>query len=185
MSVYPRRGDRGETDLFGGPRVSKDHLRVEAYGGVDELNAAIGVAAAATGHDDLRALLVRVQGLLFDLGGTLATPDPARRRKSGVPEVGGEDVGELEAQIDTFERELQPLKRFILPGGTPGAAALHVARTVCRRAERHCVRLQREESLSEASLRTLNRLSDLLFVMARVENHRAGVSDVEWLGRDG
>jgi cob(I)alamin adenosyltransferase len=183
LSVYTRRGDRGETDLFGGPRVPKDHLRVEAYGGVDELNAVIGAAAAATGHDDLRAILVQTQGLLFDMGGTLATPDPERREKSRVPEVGVEDVTALEARIDAFEQELEPLKRFILPGGTPGAAALHVARTVCRRAERRCVGLHREDPLGEASLRYLNRLSDLLFVMARIENRRAGVPDVEWQGR--
>jgi cob(I)alamin adenosyltransferase len=183
LSVYTRRGDRGETDLFGGPRVAKDHLRVEAYGGVDELNAVIGVAASATGHDDLRATLLEMQGLLFDLGGYLATPDPARREKSQVPEIRVGDVSALEERIDTLEAELEPLKRFILPGGAPAAAALHVARTVCRRAERYCVRLHREQPLSEVSLRYLNRLSDLLFVMARVENHRAGVPDVEWEGR--
>jgi cob(I)alamin adenosyltransferase len=183
LSVYTRRGDRGETDLFGGPRVPKDHRRVEAYGGVDELNAAIGVAASVTTHDDLRAILVETQGLLFDIGGYLATPDPSRRKGSRVPEVGAEDVSALEGRIDAFEEELEPLKRFILPGGTPASAALHVARTVCRRAERGCVRLHREEPLSDVSLRYLNRLSDLLFVMARVENRRAGVPDIEWEGR--
>jgi cob(I)alamin adenosyltransferase len=183
MKVYTRRGDGGETDLFGGPRVAKDEARVEAYGQVDELNACIGSCAAQTGHDDLRQVLGPVQNRLFDLGGTLATPDPERRRKSGVPEPTPADVDELESHIDAFQRELEPLQRFILPGGTPAAAAFHTARTVCRRAERRVVSLQRLEPVGEASLGYLNRLSDLLFVLARVENRRAGIDDVEWEGR--
>ena len=183
MKIYTRRGDSGETDLFGGPRVAKDALRVAAYGDVDELNAALGDCAAATEHIDLRDLVRRIQGLLFDLGATLATPDPERRTKSGVPEPGAEDVELLEAHIDELEGELEPLRRFVLPGGCRAAAAFHVARTVCRRAERRTVALHRDSPLSEASLCTLNRLSDLLFVMARVENRRAGVPDVEWEGR--
>ncbi|MDJ0852212.1 MAG: cob(I)yrinic acid a,c-diamide adenosyltransferase [Myxococcota bacterium] len=183
MKIYTRRGDAGDTDLFGGPRVGKDDLRVEAYGAVDELNSALGVCASATQHIDLRDVVRRVQGLLFDLGATLATPDAERREKSGVPEPEPADVEALEQHIDVFEQELQPLRRFILPGGCHAAAALHVARTVCRRAERRTVALHRAEPVSEACLRFLNRLSDLLFVMARVENHRAGVADVEWEGR--
>ncbi len=185
MKIYTRRGDAGETDLFGGERVAKDHQRVAAYGAVDELNASLGQAAALTSHDDVRALSQGVQGALFDLGAYLATPDAARREKSGVPEVGAPEVEELEANIDAFEKELEPLRRFVLPGGTPAAAAFHVARTVCRRAERATVALAREEALTAPSLSFLNRLSDLLFVLARVENHRAGVPDVEWLGREG
>lgn len=183
MKIYTRRGDRGETDLFGGPRVAKDHARVEAYGAVDELNASLGVCIAQSEHEDLSGLGRRIQARLFGLGGTLATPDPGYRRKIGVPELGPDDVADLESSIDTLERELEPLERFILPGGTPAAAAFHSARTVCRRAERRAVELHRDEPLDEASLRYLNRLSDLLFVMARVENRRAGVSDIEWEGR--
>ena len=183
MKVYTRRGDGGETDLFGGPRVAKDEARVEAYGQVDELNACVGSCAAQTGHDDLRQVLVAMQNRLFDLGGTLAAPDPERRRKSGVPEATAADVEELESHIDALERELEPLQRFILPGGTPAAAAFHAARTVCRRAERRVVSLHCLEPVAEACLGYLNRLSDLLFVMARVENRRAGVADVEWEGR--
>lgn len=184
MKVYTRRGDRGETDLFGGPRVAKDDLRVEACGAVDELNAVVGCAAAATAHEDLRAILGEVQSLLFDLGGTLATPDAAQRAKSRVPGVEQRDIDAAESQIDGLEKELEPLKRFVLPGGTAAAAELHVARTVCRRAERRCVALHREDPINEPSLGYLNRLSDLLFVMARVENRRADVSDVEWIGRE-
>ncbi len=185
MKVYTRRGDAGETDLFGGPRVAKDALRVEAYGEVDELNACLGRFAAETGHEDLRELAREVQARLFDLGGYLASPDPEQRRRSRVPEPEAADILALERHIDAFESQLEPLKRFILPGGCPAAAACHVARTVCRRAERRIVALHREEPLSDASLGYLNRLSDLLFVMARLENRRAGIADVEWEGRRG
>ncbi len=184
MKIYTRRGDAGETDLFGGERVAKDHARVAAYGAVDELNAALGVATAASGHEDVRALCQRIQGTLFDLGATLATPDAERREKAGVPEIDAADVEHLERQIDAFEKELEPLRRFVLPGGCAAAAAFHVARTVCRRAERETVGLARGERVGAESLRYLNRLSDLLFVLARLENARAGVPDVEWLGRD-
>ena len=183
MAIYTRRGDRGETDLFGGGRVGKDDVRVEAYGAVDELNAVIGAAMSTSAQEDLRALCRSVQEMLFDLGAYLATPDPDRRAKSGVREPGDDAVAALEAQIDAFEKELDPLRSFILPGGVQAAAAFHLARTVCRRAERRAVALDREQKLGEACLRYLNRLSDLLFVLARVENRRAGVGDLEWSGR--
>jgi cob(I)alamin adenosyltransferase len=183
MKIYTKRGDTGETDLLGGPRVSKDHARVEAYGVVDELNAVLGVCAAETPHADVGSLLAKLQGWMFDLGAYLASPDAERRRKGRVPEPREADVAELEKAIDDFEAKLTPLERFILPGGTRAAAAFHVARTVCRRAERCAVALHHEEPLDGAALRLLNRLSDLLFVMARVENRRAGVADVEWPGR--
>lgn len=182
MKLYTRRGDGGETDLFGGSRVGKDALRVEAYGAVDELNACVGVCRAESSHADLRELLEAVQSRLFDLGGVLATPSASHREKSGMPEPGSEDVAELEAHIDRLEQELPALDRFILPGGCKSAAAFHVARTVCRRAERRAVALHRDEAVPEASLRYLNRLSDLCFVLARVENRRAGVADVKWVG---
>ena len=183
MKIYTRRGDRGETDLFGGGRVAKDNLRVALYGEVDELNSCVGVAVAATQHDDLRALLQRVQNTLFDLGAHLATPDAARREKADIPGASSEDIEELEAKIDLFEGELEPLKNFVLPGGTQAAAALHLARTVCRRVERSAVALDREESLDERVLRYVNRLSDLLFVLARLENARARVPDIPWTAR--
>ena len=183
MTLYTRRGDAGETDLFGGPRVSKGHLRVEAYGAVDELNAAVGAARVVSQHEDLRDITGEIQSLLFDIGGTLATPDPQRRAESGVPELEAQQVDTLERHIDRLEQELEPLRRFVLPGGTAAAAAFHVARTACRRAERRCVALHGREPLDAVMLGYLNRLSDLLFVMARVENRRAGSGDVEWVGR--
>ena len=183
MKIYTRRGDRGETDLFGGPRVAKDHLRVEAYGAVDELNAALGAALADTAHQDIRDLARSIQGDLFDLGAYLSSPDAERRKKRGVREPLEADVEALEARIDAFEAELEPLRNFVLPGGTSAAAAFHLARTVCRRAERRAVSLDREAPLEAPALRYLNRLSDLLFVLARVENRRAGLGDQVWAGR--
>jgi cob(I)alamin adenosyltransferase len=183
MKIYTRRGDGGETDLIGGPRVAKDHLRVETYGAVDELNASLGVCAAVTRQADLRGIVQRVQELLFELGSDLATAPDQRPSADVVSKPGAEDVDTLEQKIDLLEKELAPLQRFILPGGCQAAAAFHVARTACRRAERRAVRLHRDEPLAEASLRYLNRLSDLLFVMARVENRRAGFPEVEWQGR--
>ena len=133
MKIYTRRGDQGQTDLFGGERVAKSDARVEAYGEVDELNACVGAAAAESQHADLRGLLQRVQSTLFDLGATLATPDPERREKANIPRASEADVAELEAAIDRLEGELPPLRSFILPGGSRASAAFHVARTVCRR----------------------------------------------------
>lgn len=182
MKVYTRRGDAGETDLFGGERVGKDVLRVAAYGDVDELNAALGVALAHSSHADVRALGGTLQGQLFELGAYLATPDAARREKASIPTLSSDDVSVLEGHIDAFEKELAPLQRFVLPGGTPAAAAFHLARTVGRRAERTAVELHRKEPLGPAALGYLNRLSDLLFVLARLENARDGCGDVEWEG---
>jgi cob(I)alamin adenosyltransferase len=185
VKIYTRRGDAGETDLLGGGRVAKDGARVEAYGAVDELNAQLGAAAAISTQPDLRDLAREIQEKLFALGAHLASPDEARRERAAIPGVGDADVEALEKRIDALESELAPLRRFILPGGSPAAAGFHLARTVCRRAERRAVTLQREEPLSPVALRYLNRLSDLLFVLARVENRRADVPDVEWEGRGG
>jgi cob(I)alamin adenosyltransferase len=182
VKIYTRRGDTGETDLFAGGRVGKDDVRVEAYGAVDELLAVLGAAAADSTQADLRTLVAELQCTLFALGSYLATPDADRRAKSGIAEPAQAWVDALEAAIDLAEGELAPLSRFILPGGARGAASFHHARVVCRRAERRCVTLHRTQPLSEVALRYLNRLSDLLFVLARLENKRAGVPDVEWAG---
>lgn len=185
MKIYTKRGDAGQTDLFGGDRVGKDAQRVAAYGDVDELNAMVGVASAAGIDPELASDLETVQSALFDLGSSLATPDPAHRKKSGIGGVSSHDIEAAEALIDRLEEGLTPLQTFILPGGSSSAAAFHVARTVCRRAERAVVGLAGTdgESVEETSLRYLNRLSDLFFVIARHENARQGVADIAWVGR--
>ncbi|HEU0013925.1 MAG TPA: cob(I)yrinic acid a,c-diamide adenosyltransferase [Longimicrobium sp.] len=186
LRIYTRTGDRGETGLFGGQRVPKDHARVEAYGDVDELNSVLGAALAhleAEGQDELVAGLRAVQADLFTVGANLATPAPedGGREAPWIPALPAGRVEELEAWIDRAEAELEPLKAFILPGGTPAAAALHLARTVCRRAERRVVSLAREVHVGREWIVYLNRLSDLLFTLARLANHRAGRGDVPWV----
>ena len=185
MKIYTRTGDEGETGLFGGPRVRKDAMRVEAYGAVDELNAVLGTAVAALADADLRTMLLEVQSALFDLGGELATPGVRERAAAGqlAPQVPVEAIERLEGWIDALEEELEPLTQFILPGGAPAAASLHHARTVCRRAERRAVTLAASEEVSGAALRYLNRLSDFLFVAARAVNARAGVEEPRWTAR--
>jgi cob(I)alamin adenosyltransferase len=177
MKIYTKTGDKGETGLFGGPRVRKDHLRIEAYGSVDELNAVLGVARSETLPAEIDALLAQIQNSLFDLGAELAAPDPT---KMGVASVGASHVEVLESAIDRYEAGLPPLKTFILPGGARGAAQLHVARTVCRRAERRLISLSAAETISGQLIIYLNRLSDLLFVLAREVNRAGGKSDVPW-----
>jgi cob(I)alamin adenosyltransferase len=181
MRIYTKTGDGGETGLFGGERVPKDHHRVVAYGEVDELNAALGLARATDPSDFEDALLQAIQRSLFTIGAELATPDPARLAKAlGGPPIGETDAKALEQAIDRLDAGLPPLKTFILPGGAPKGAALHLARTVCRRAERGVVRLAREVTVSPAIGIYLNRLSDLLFVLARAANARAGAGDLPW-----
>jgi len=185
VRIYTRTGDEGETSLFGGGRVPKGHVRVEAFGTVDELNAVLGLSIAFMEDEGVRAMLSRIQTDLFTLGASLATPgseDGTSRVET--PLLPGERVGEMEGWIDAASEELPPLRSFILPGGTRGAAFLHHARTVCRRAERSVVRLKEAEGIDSVVLEYLNRLSDLLFMMARVENHRQGTQDVPWRGRD-
>lgn len=185
VKVYTRGGDEGETSLFGGRRVRKDDLRVEAYGAVDELNAILGVAAAELADGELVTCLEAVQAALFELGGELATPNVAERetRGKGIARVAQKQVDELEAWIDKLDGELEPLRNFVLPGGTRAAALLHYGRTVCRRAERRVVTLSASEAIASVPVRYLNRLSDLLFTLARTVNRRAGVSETLWSGR--
>jgi len=179
MKIYTKTGDDGQTGLFGGPRVSKDAPRIEAYGTVDELNSVLGLARAETLPESIDALLATIQSELFSLGAELATPNPAAK---GTHLIGPGHIQRLEQAIDEYESQLEPLKQFILPGGTTGAATLHLARTICRRAERRLVTLVHScsESISPELLVYLNRLSDLLFVLARAANHAAGVTDVPW-----
>ncbi|MBX6377189.1 MAG: cob(I)yrinic acid a,c-diamide adenosyltransferase [Clostridia bacterium] len=183
VRIYTRTGDSGETGLWGGRRVGKDDARVEAYGAVDELNAAIGWARTQGPDPDLDAVLARIQGELFAIGADLAAPrGPGEPPPAAVRVVAAAHVAALEADIDRLDGALPPLNRFILPGGTPLAAALHLCRTVCRRAERRAVALARLEAVNPEVVRYLNRLSDLLFVLARAANHRAGQADVTWEG---
>lgn len=188
MKIYTRTGDGGETGLFGGGRVSKDDVRVEAYGAVDELNSTLGlalVALPAGAAADVARTLRLVQADLLNLGAHLATPTPedGGRAASHVPALPLERIEEMEAAIDAAEGELEPLRSFILPGGTEGAARLHVARTVCRRAERRVITLARHQRVDNGVVQYLNRLSDLLFTFARLANHRSGAEDVKWEGR--
>jgi cob(I)alamin adenosyltransferase len=180
LKIYTKTGDDGETGLWGGLRVGKDAARVQAYGTVDECNAAIGVARAAFTAmpelDDLAELLAQIQNQLFVVGADLATPGAA----ASIPRIGPDEIAFLEQTIDALEINLKPLKQFILPGGTLAAAQLHLARTVCRRAERSVVALAREEPIGQHVGAYLNRLSDCLFVLARANNARAGVPDVPW-----
>lgn len=184
--IYTRRGDTGETGLIGAARVAKDDPRVEAYGEVDELNAVLGsVIAADPSHDLDPERLHLIQEDLFAIGARLATADPNRaRRRGAIPELPPERIGELEAWIDEMDEELVPLTAFILPGGSPLAARLQVARTVCRRAERAIIGLlPSQPDLGEVLVPYVNRLSDLLFTLARYANHLAGVEDTIWAPR--
>lgn len=181
MKIYTRTGDEGDTGLFGGGRVSKDHSRVAAYGTVDELNAHVGVAISSVADPDIQALLEQIQHDLFTIGADLSSmPKQDGTRHEHLPDLPTGRVAEMEAWIDEADNELEELRNFILPGGGPGAAALHVARTICRRAERTVVHLATLEPVEEDIVIYLNRLSDLLFTLARVENHRSGLPDVVW-----
>ncbi len=181
MKIYTRTGDGGETSLFGGGRVSKDHPRVEAYGTVDELSSHLGVAITEALTDTCTSRLPLIQRDLFAIGASLATPRRDDGRPSPeVPPLPAGRIAEMEAWMDQADAQLPPLKRFILPGGTRAAATLHVARAVCRRAERATVELAKNADVDEDIIRYLNRLSDLLFVLARAENQAAGEPDVEW-----
>lgn len=181
MKIYTRTGDEGETALFGGGRVPKTHERVEAYGTVDELNAFLGRAIGVVEHPTAGERLREVQHDLFTLGAYLATP-PARegRVRPQLPPFPEGRIAEMEGWMDEAEGELPPLRAFVLPGGSAGAAELHICRTVCRRAERQVVALGTEAPEALLFIRYLNRLSDLLFTLARLENHHSGVGDVEW-----
>jgi cob(I)alamin adenosyltransferase len=170
--IYTRTGDDGSTGLGDGSRTAKDSLRVEAFGTVDELNSHVGLLMTHELPENVRTMLTGIQHDLFDLGGEICVP--------GRAAMAADYVTRLEQQLDGLNAELEPLKEFILPGGSAAAAACHVARTVCRRAERRLVSLTREESVSAPALRYLNRLSDLLFVMARYINRQQGVGDVLW-----
>lgn len=177
MKIYTKTGDGGETGTFGGPRVRKDDVRVEAMGDVDELNAVIGLARCDGLDERMDQLLRSIQNELFDLGAQIATPEPERL---GTKRMTAGLIARLESAIDEYEAQLPPLTAFILPGGVRPAAMLHLARTVCRRAERRVVALSQQAEIAEEVIVYLNRLSDLLFVLARSVNRTAGCGDVLW-----
>lgn len=188
MKLYTRTGDDGTTGLFGGRRVTKHHPRVVAYGEVDELNAAIGLALAACesgsqARQEIGDVLRELQSRLFDLGADLATP-PGDKHETKVRRVAGSDVEQAERWIDAIDDANAPLTSFILPGGSELAARLHLARTICRRTERAVIAMREEdEAVSDAAIMFLNRISDLLFAMARRANADASVADVPWVSR--
>ena len=181
-SIYTRGGDAGETGLIGGGRVLKDSARVEAYGDVDELTAALGLARSLKLPAEVEAQVAAAQDQLFTLGAVLATPHDSSRSNT-LPQLQPEWVGAMESAIDAFDRELPALRNFILAGGEAAASALHLARTICRRAERRVVTLAKHGEANPTAVVYLNRLSDLIFTWARVVNHRAGVADVIWRPR--
>jgi cob(I)alamin adenosyltransferase len=181
VKIYTKTGDRGDTGLFGGGRVPKNHPRVAAYGDVDELNSVLGVCRATEPMPRIDDLLLPIQRDLLAVGALLATPNPEKMREHLVKaKIDDRRIHELEVAIDAGDLEIEPLKAFIIPGGSAKAAQLHVARTVCRRAERAVVAMQETESIPALAVVYLNRLSDLLFTLARVANQKAGVVEESW-----
>ena len=180
MKIYTKTGDKGKTSLFGGKRVWKDDLRIQSYGTVDELNSIIGVAITEIKNKELKKYLSSIQHELFNLGSDLASPEYKSNKNLSIPRINGINTKRLEALIDKVDNKLLPLKNFILPGGLKGAALLHHARTVCRRAEREVISLSKIEKVNTEIKIYLNRLSDLLFVLARFENFSSKHPDIEW-----
>lgn len=180
MKIYTKTGDKGETSLFGGKRVSKNSGRIAAYGIVDELNSFIGLTLCEVQDEDVRILLTRIQNKLFTLGSDLATPRTKKNEKLKVIRISTDDYIHLEKEIDYFDSKLEPLKNFILPGGSRAASLLHICRTATRRAERQVVALNNSVKVGDNIIIFLNRLSDLFFVLARYENKISNHSDVKW-----
>lgn len=180
MKIYTKTGDKGETSLFGGERVSKKSNRIEAYGTVDELNSFIGLAVTEVSDSDVRDLLLKIQNQLFIVGSDLATPKTGKTSKLKIQRVTPKFYKEIEKAIDHFDAQLERLKNFILPGGSKSASLLHICRTISRRAERRVVALNDTVKLGDNIIIFLNRLSDLFFVLARYENQFSGVADIKW-----
>jgi cob(I)alamin adenosyltransferase len=180
MKIYTKGGDKGQTGLFGGERVSKNSERIEAYGTIDELNSFIGLAVEEVKSPETKAILQNIQNELFTLGSDLATPLNESNEKYKIPRVPKSFYEEAEKQIDKFEEQLEPLQNFILPGGSKASALLNICRTICRRAERRVVTLKASNDIGENIIIFLNRLSDLFFVLARYENMISGIPDIIW-----
>ena len=182
MRIYTRTGDKGQTSLLGGKRVPKDHVRIEAYGTIDELNSHIGMLRDLAGTDQ-RELLISIQEKLFSLGSRLASASNEEADKFKVPHVEEADITALETAMDAMDAVLPEMRNFILPGGHPSVSQAHICRTVCRRAERLVVSIAEQEQLPESVVRYLNRLSDLLFVLARWLGHTLGADEIPWRPR--
>jgi cob(I)alamin adenosyltransferase len=180
MKIYTKSGDKGETGLFGGERVSKDSLRIEAYGTVDELNSFIGLAIIESGTEEIKKLLQEIQNTLFVAGSDLSAPDNETNQKHNILRINDKHIKDIETEIDKFESKLDEIRNFILPGGCKSAAILHICRAVCRRAERRVVSLNNVMKIGNDIIIFLNRLSDLFFVLARYENKTAGIPDIIW-----
>ena len=180
MKIYTKTGDLGETGLFGGERVSKDSLRIEAYGTIDELNSVIGLTITEVKGEGVKELLQTIQNRLFSLGSDLATPDTEKNKRLNIERVPDEYISHLEQAIDFYNDKLPELRIFILPGGGKVASYMHLARTVCRRAERRIVALNMVEEINKNIIIFVNRLSDLFFVLARYENFVSDIPDVAW-----
>jgi len=180
LKIYTKTGDKGETGLFGGKRVQKSSSRINAYGTVDELNAAVGLALCDVEDEKVNSVLKKLQHQLFTVGADLATPLEVGSKNISIPRVSEEYILESEKAIDFFDNQLEELRYFILPGGTKSAAQLHVARTICRRAEREVVLLSQQEEINQNIVIFLNRISDLLFVLSRFENKAAEIPDQKW-----
>ena len=181
MKIYTKTGDKGETGLFGGERVSKDSLRISAYGTVDELNSFIGLAITEVKDEGIKKNLLKIQNQLFVVGSDLATPEDEKTKKLNIQRTPASFYTDIERMIDDYEEQLDELRNFILPGGSKGAAILHICRTICRRAEREVVALKNSVTIGENIIIFLNRLSDLLFVLSRFENKVSNHPDTKWL----
>ncbi len=180
MKIYTKTGDNGTTGLFGGERVQKNSLRIEAYGTIDELNSYIGFSILEVKSEEVKNLLIKLQNQLFIAGSDLATPETIENEKYKIPRITSDFYLEIEKQIDYFDAKLIPLKNFILPGGCKSAAILHICRTICRRAERKIVSLKNTVNIGENILIFMNRISDLLFILARYENLFSNINDTKW-----
>ena len=180
MKIYTKGGDKGETGLFGGERVPKDSIRIEAYGTIDELNSFIGLTIIEIKDQEVKELLNRIQNNLFTLGSDLAAPDNEKNKKHYIPRIKESHFEEIEKEIDKFDSRMEELRNFILPGGCKSSALLHICRAICRRSERRVVTLNNGVNLSPEIIIFLNRLSDLFFVLARYENKISGIEDIKW-----
>lgn len=180
MKIYTKTGDKGETSLFGGERVKKNNLRINAYGTIDELNAFIGLALTEIKSEEIKTVLLDLQNKLFTVGSDLATPNTEKNKKLNIPRTKEEFIKKAESDIDNFTEKLSELRNFILPGGSKGSAMLHVCRTISRRAEREIVTLKNSEEVNDNILVFLNRISDLFFVLSRYENKVSNHPDIIW-----